>query len=86
MQTAWAQQLNPLLSNPALSGLILSGVVLGNGTSTINHKLGRKLQGWFIVGINAVAAIYDQQASNQMADKTLVLVSNAACTVNLYVF
>jgi len=86
MQTKWAAQLNPLLSNPSLASIILSPVVLINGTNTINHTLGRKLTGWRIVGINAAATIYDQQATNSMTDLTLILVSNAAATISLEVF
>lgn len=65
---------------------MLTGVALINGSTTINHKLGRKLQGWLIIGLNGAASIYDNQANNSMKDKTLVLVSNAAVTVNLMVF
>jgi hypothetical protein len=85
-QTKWKSQIDPVLVNPLLQGQLLSQVSLINGTTVVNHKLGRNLVGWFVVGINAAATIYDSQTMNQTPQTTLVLVSNAACTVNLWVF
>jgi hypothetical protein len=87
MQTKWKSQIDPVLGNQLLQGQLLSGVVLNSGTPTVvNHGLGRKLVGWFVVGIDAAATIYDSQASNQTPQTTLILNSNAVCTVNLWVF
>lgn len=86
MQTKWASILNPLISSPSNQASILSGVLLQTGTNVVNHLLGRKLQGWRVIGINAASTLYDSQASNQTPDLTLILVSSANCTVNLEVF
>lgn len=86
LQTRWASLINPLVACPLTKGLQLSSVVLVSGANSINHKLARKLQGWIIVGIDGVASIYDTQATNSMPDRTLNLVSNAAVTVNLWVY
>lgn len=86
MQNAWASALQPIMQSPANYSLVLKGIALINGTTTINHLLGRKLQGWKVVRQRAAASIYDTQDSNQMPDKTLTLVSNAAVTVDLEVF
>lgn len=86
MQTTWATALNPVVANPLVQGQLLTNITLANGNSVINHKLGRKLQGWFVVGINGPATIYDTQAGNQMPELTLNLISNATCTVALWVF
>lgn len=86
MQSAWASEINPLLTNPFLKGRLIPGVELAIGDNVINHKLGRKLQGWVIVGIDGVADIYDAQASNSMPELTLVLNSSAVVGVSLYVF
>lgn len=83
MQTQWAQQLNQLLDDPMSKGIILPGVSLASGNTTINHLLGRKLQGWQIVDINGAATVYRSQPKN---DKTLTLTSSAAVTVDLFVF
>ncbi len=86
MQSKWASILNKLVSNPSLDSQLLDKIVLGPGYNTVNHRLGRNLIGWRIVGINAAATIYDKQASNQMPDLTLILVSSSPVTINLEVF
>lgn len=86
MQTTWAQQLDPVISNEIVNGQLLQNQPLINGVTVVNHKLGRKLVGWFIVGINGAASVYDSQATNQTPQLTLVLNSNAAVSVNLWVF
>lgn len=85
-QTQWPEQIDPVLQNPLVQGRLITGQKLINGTTAVNHGLGRKLQGWIIVGINGIAGIYDTQATNQTPALTLNLVSNAACTVSLWVF
>lgn len=86
LQSAWGASLDPLLDNPSNKRLRLAGVSLANGTTVINHKLGRKLQGWNTIRVRAAATIYDAQDSNQTPELTLVLISNAAVTVDLEVF
>lgn len=86
LQNTWAAQLNPVLANPLTNGIILNNVELINGTTVVNHRLGRKLQGWLVIGLDAAATIFDNQASNQMPELTLSLTSDAACTCTLYVF
>jgi hypothetical protein len=83
MQDSWAADLDPLLKNPFLNGVLLEGVALASGATTINHKLGRKMQGWVITDLNGVASIYRSQPFNNL---TLTLTSSAACTVNIYGF
>lgn len=73
-------------SNPINGGTILTSISLSSGDNTIPHKLSQKLQGWFIVRIRGAATIYDKQDSNQSQDKTLVLNSSAAVTVDIFVF
>jgi len=86
MQTKWASQLNPLLSKEITKGQLLQDIVLINGKTVVNHKLGRPLIGYWVVLKNAAAEIYDSQDTNQMPQLTLVLNSNAAVTVSLWVF
>jgi hypothetical protein len=83
MQTGWSSQLTPWLKNPMGQGVYLEGVNLINGVTQIDSKLGRMMQGWMITDINGAATIYRSQPLNS---KTLTLTSNAAVTVNLYVF
>lgn len=82
----WAAMLNPILTNPLVSGRAIQNVSLTTGNNVVNHKLGRKLQGWVITGIDGVASIYDTQASNQLSARTLNLVSSADVTISLWVF
>lgn len=86
LQTNWAMQINPVLQIPLNSGMILQNVSLVSGSNTINHKLGKKLQGWFIVRQRAAAEVYDLQDSNLYPELTLILNSNASVNVNLFVF
>ncbi len=83
LQTGWAQQLNPVISNPVSKSLLLKDIVLAIGNNTINHLLGRKIQGWGVVDINGPAVIYRSAPLN---DKTLTLNSDAIATITLMVF
>lgn len=86
LQQKWASIINPFLSNPSNGSSILSAIPLVSGKNVINHKLGRKLQGYRIILKSAGANIYDNQTSNQMPDLTLILVSDVTVTVSIEVF
>ncbi len=86
LQTGWSTQLNPVLSNPSLKSIILPNIVLAIGSNVINHRLGRKLQGYRVVRQRALASLYDNQDSNQSPALTLILVSDAVVTIDLEVF
>lgn len=83
MQTKWKSQLDPVLANPMTNISILKGVSLANGTTIINHKLGQKLQGWFLVDSTGAATVYRSAPKN---DLTLTLTSSAAITADIAVF
>lgn len=84
--TTWAQALDPVINNPLNKVSILKNQSLVTGTNVINHKLGRQLQGWFLVRQRAAASIYDTQDSNQMPQLTLTLESSAPVVVDIGVF
>lgn len=86
MAPQWASQINPVISNPTNNASVLKDIALITGSTVVNHKLGRKLQGWRIVRIRAAATIYDTQDTNQTPQLTLVLVSSAPVTVDLEVY
>lgn len=86
MQNSWATDLNPIVQMALLKGRSIMNVELEVGSNTIDHKLARKLIGWFIIGQNAASSIYDEQATNQFPNRTLVLNSSAIVTINLWVF
>jgi hypothetical protein len=83
----WKSILDPLLAAPASDAQLLSSISLVNGTTVVNHKLGRALKGWMVV-LNSTAGtdIYDSQDTNPSPDKTLILNSSAAAVVSLLVF
>jgi hypothetical protein len=79
----WAQVLNPVITN-LLNGIqVLQNVALINGATVVNHRLGKQMQGWFIVDMDSAAIVYRSAPLN---DKTITLTSNAAVNVNLAVF
>lgn len=86
LSTKWASILNPIIAQPQATGLLLKNISMTTGDNTINHKLGKPLQGWIVVRNNAASTIYDKQDTNQMQDRTLVLNSSANCIVTLWVF
>ncbi len=86
MQSAWANQLNPIIAAPANNSRIIKGVVLAIGSNVINHLLGQKLQGWTLVRKRAAANIHDTQDTNPRPELTLTLTSDAAVTVDIEVF
>jgi hypothetical protein len=85
MQSKWKSQLDPVLANLLVQGQLLTNISLINGTTAVNHKLGRNIQGWFLVSPKAAATVY--QASQQ-PNPTLILtlISNAAVITDLWVF
>ena len=86
MQTAWATELNPLLKNPINAGVLLKSITLAVGANTINHRLGRKLQGWMLTRQRASGSVYDTQDANKFPELTLQLQSSAVMVVDIYVF
>lgn len=83
LQSAWATQLEPVIEFSPNKGLILKGISLISGVNTINHRLGRKPQGYIITDMDAAATVYRSQPLN---DLTLTLTSNAAANVAIWVF
>lgn len=85
MQTRWASQLNPVLSNLLIQGQLLKNQVLANGPNQINHELGRAPQGWFIVSPQGPARV--SQAAYQVSPALiLTLNSDAIVVTDIWVF
>jgi hypothetical protein len=86
-QSSWAKVLQPVVNLPINSGRLIQGVSVVTGSNTINHKLGRKLQGWIVTRMpGAFIQIYDLQNNNKMPELTLVLNASASGTIDLFVF
>ena len=83
LQTQWASQLNPLLSNPLNSVSILPNIALKSGSNVINHLLGQTQQGWFLVDKQGAGDVYRSAPFNNL---TLTLTATADMTVSIGVF
>lgn len=79
----WAAELNPIIQNPMSQIRFLQNVSLANGTTVLNHGLGRMQQGWIIVDIQGAADVYRNANFNST---TLSLHSSAAVTASIGVF
>jgi hypothetical protein len=86
VEQRWKSQLDPVLASPLANGRLLENQVLVSGANTLNHGLGRKLQGYFVVLNSASATFFDSQSTNSMTQLTLVLNASASTTVSLWVF
>jgi hypothetical protein len=86
LQSNILSYLNTIGQNALLSGVILANQSLKSGDNTINTKLNRKLQGWFIIRQRGPATLYDKQDSNQTPNSTLILNSSANVSVDIFVF
>ena len=82
----WAATLNPVLQNPLLNGRLIQNVSVVSGQNVINHGLGRKLQGYIVVLNDSNVTFYDDQATNQRPELTLLLQASGAAIITLYVF
>jgi hypothetical protein len=83
MQTSWAALINPVLAQPFNSGLLLPEITLVSGANVINHRLGRKMQGWVVTDRNGTADVYRTAPFN---DLTLTLTASSGIKVSLFVF
>jgi len=85
MQTRWASQLNPVLTNLLVNGQLLTNIALSSGNTIIDHKLDRVPNGWFLVAPQGPAIVY--QAAYQINPTlSLTLTSSAAILTDIWVF
>lgn len=82
LQTSWSASINPVLKNPIANGILIETPLI-NGSNIINHRLGRKPQGYIIVDQDALASFF---RSAPFSELTLALDSSANVTVRLYIF
>lgn len=86
LQDRWATVLDPIVDGPLSKVLILPNLSLKAGKNEISHRLGRRLQGWFVTRQKSTAAFYDDQDKNPHQDLTLIIYSTQNVVVNLAVF
>lgn len=85
-QNSWKRILDPIVGSPTNNAQILKNITLTTGSNTINHKLGRVLQGWSFSRIRSACTAYDNQDNNQTPNLTLILVASADAVVDIVVF
>lgn len=85
MQSQWSSQINPVLNNPLVNGVLQKGIKLVTGTNSVNHKLGRILQGYLITAMyDNFSQVYTTTSLNPSL--TLSLNSSVDVTIDLYCF
>jgi hypothetical protein len=81
------QLIEPFLNSEIINGVLIKNVNLDSSiTNQVNHKLGRKPQGWIIVRQRANSIIWDSQDTNTKANRTLELSCSANVTIDLWIF
>lgn len=81
------QTFRALLLSEIVDGNLIEDVFLPASTETlVEHKLGRELRGYIVVKRNAGSNIFDKQDVNIASDRFLILDTNVAVTVSLWVF
>ena len=74
------------LQNPILDGVRITANLV-TGDNQIAHKLGRKYQGYLVIGQTAAALIFFKAGTSATSAETfLTLNSSAPCSVVLWVF
>lgn len=85
LQANVGEALTPLQNKPILDGIFLRGIVLISGDNLIQHKLGRKVVGYWPTSQTAASQFYDNIQTNTSLTN-FILTATSPCTVNLWVF
>jgi nitrate/nitrite-specific signal transduction histidine kinase len=86
IQDNLAGPLRELASKPHNDSQLIENINLILGTTLVQHKLGRKVRGFYVVDQNASATIFRDTASTADLTKYLPLTSSAITRVCLVVF
>ena len=82
--------LTPLSRTPYFDGVLLENItVTAGGVTNVEHKLGRKVRGYFITSKSTTASIVDylnNTAFDSQRDLYLSLSTTADCVVNIWIF
>ena len=85
LQNSWKSSIDPVITNPLTLGILQKNIPLVVGVNSINHKLGRNIQGYVIAGMHGVySQIFDSPSLNPSL--TLTLNSSVATVIDLYCF
>jgi len=87
VQDRVSEALTAIQLSDIIDGVKLENVELLTGqVNSVNHKLGRKLRGWFITRKRALSDVWDNQDANNSPTKTLQLSCTQNVVVDLWVF
>jgi hypothetical protein len=87
VQDSLQKQLNPVLKQRILNGALITGVALTTASAPVPHKLGRKYQGYWLVGQSANAVVWISDFAAPINPQAVInLAASAAVTVSLWVF
>ena len=86
LQDNVADGFNPVLNSPILDSVIVKDVALIVGDNVVNHLLGRPPLGWIVIRKRAAGNFYDKQDTNTIPNRTIVINSDSAVTVDIYFF
>lgn len=79
----YAAALNPIIANPLNNAQLLPSFTLKAGVNVINHLLSGKMQGYYVVDLDAPVTVYRSAPLNNL---TLTLTSSGQANITLAVF
>lgn len=86
----YAQDSNTTLQSiaacPLIDGVLIQNIVVGATTTLIQHKLGRKWQGWMITDTVSATPVRRDSTSTANRASYLALIAASPVTVSLWVF
>jgi hypothetical protein len=86
MQSNVGQAVDTMLKSPLVEGRLIENVALTTAAINVEHKLGRKLQGYMVVQQNAGFIVFDAIVATTDTALYLPLKATGVCTVSLWVF
>ena len=78
--------LNPLLELPISDGVLIKDLTVNTTDTLIEHKLGRKPEGFLITGLKSNSVIYESATANDEAARLIILIASATATADIYFF
>lgn len=84
MQDSIERVISPLINVPISNGILVDTVALTTSPSRVEHKLGRKPLGYFVIKRDASAIVFDLPEIRE--DLFLNLQASANVNVSLWVF
>ena len=78
--------LNPLLELPISDGVLIMDLTVNTTDTLIEHKLGRKPEGFLITRLRSNSVIYESATANDEAARLIILIASAAATADIYFF